>query len=76
MPPEINHEKCIACGKCVDICPVDVFFGTDDFGKTKGKQPDVTYPEACWHCNWCVKICPVEDAVSLRIPLSMFVAYK
>ena len=23
--PEVNGEKCIGCGECVEICPVDVY---------------------------------------------------
>lgn len=26
MPPVINKAKCTACGKCADVCPLDVFF--------------------------------------------------
>lgn len=76
MPPEIDYEKCTGCGKCADLCPTDVFFETKGFGKIKGQKPVVSHPEICWHCNWCVSICPVEGAVHLRVPLSMFVAYK
>lgn len=76
MPPEIDREKCTNCGRCVDHCPVDVFFGTEGFGKKKGVEPVVSYPDICWHCNWCVNVCPVEGAIRLRIPLSMFVSYK
>ena len=76
MPPEINLEKCTGCGRCVDLCPVDVFFGTESFGEKKGEKPVVSYPDICWHCNWCVNVCPVEGAVRLRTPLSMFLAYK
>ena len=76
MPPEIEYEKCTGCGKCVDICTEDVFFGTVGFGKIAREKPVVTYPEACWHCYWCVKVCPVEEAIWLRIPLAMSVPYK
>lgn len=71
MPPEINEEKCIACGKCADICSEDVFFGS-----VKKQVPVVKYPEECWHCNACVIDCPVEGAIKLRIPLPMTVLYK
>lgn len=23
--PEVDIEKCVGCGECVDICPVEVF---------------------------------------------------
>lgn len=76
MPPEVDHEKCIGCGQCIEGYSEDVFFGTKGFGKLTGEKPVISNPEMCWHCNWCVKRCPVEGAIRLRIPLSMFVAYK
>jgi len=76
MPPEINDAKCTGCGSCVELCPVDVFFGTKGFGKIKGEKAVVSHPEICWHCNGCVNVCPVEGAVRLRIPMSMFIPYK
>jgi len=76
MPPEIDEEKCTGCGRCVDLCPVDVFFETKGFGKKKGEKPIISYPDFCWHCNECVNACPVEGAIRLKIPLSMFLAYK
>jgi len=71
MPPIINKEKCIACGSCVDVCQMDVFFGSKD-----NQIPVVTYPEECWHCNACVMDCPEDGAITLRIPLALTVLYK
>ncbi len=71
MPPVINKDKCKACGKCVEICPQDVFFGSET-----GKIPIVAYPDECWHCDSCVLDCPVNDAIKLRIPLPMMICYK
>jgi adenylylsulfate reductase subunit B len=71
MPPVINKHKCIKCGKCADICSEDVFFGS-----LKKELPLVAYPDECWHCYACVLDCPVEDAITLRIPLPMMIAYK
>lgn len=76
MPPEINYEKCIGCGKCADACAEDVFFSSEGLGKKKGVKPVVTYPEACFHCNLCASVCPVKGAIWVRLPLAMFVAYK
>ncbi|MBW1802082.1 MAG: ferredoxin family protein [Deltaproteobacteria bacterium] len=64
MPPVIDEDKCTGCGVCADVCPMDVFYGSEE-----GEMPVVTFEEECWHCNSCVLDCPV-DAVSLRIPLS------
>ncbi len=71
MPPVIEKGTCVGCGKCVDICTEDVFFGSK-----KKKIPVVAYPEECWHCKACVDICPKEGAIRLRIPLPMMVCYK
>ncbi len=71
MPPVIDDKKCICCGTCVDICPMDVFFGSKET-----EIPVISHPEECWHCNACVLDCPVEDAVSLRIPLPLMIVYK
>ncbi len=71
MPPVINKDICIRCGKCTDICTEDVFFGSG-----KKQTPVVSYPEECWHCKACVETCPEQGAISLRIPLPMMVCYK
>jgi len=71
MPPVIYTDKCTSCGKCVDVCPEDVFFGSK-----KKKVPVISYPHDCWHCNACVYECPVDGAIRLRIPLPMMVLYK
>ena len=71
MPPVIDKDKCIKCGKCVEICPSDVFFGS-----VKKEYPVVTYPNECWHENACVLDCPVQGAIRVRIPLSMMIVYK
>lgn len=70
MPPVIDKDKCTRCGKCVDICQLDVFFGSKE-----GEIPVVTYPEECSHFNCCVDECP-EGAIKLRIPLPLMILYK
>jgi adenylylsulfate reductase, subunit B len=70
MPPVIKKDICTGCGKCVDVCPSDVFWGTE-----KGATPSVSYPNECWHEGACVADCPV-GAVSLRLPLPMMVLYR
>jgi len=71
MPPIIDPEKCTGCGKCVDICAEDIFFGSKE-----GEVPVVTYPDECVHFNCCVYVCPVEGAIRLRIPVPMMLVYK
>ncbi len=67
MPPIIDKEKCINCGTCAQICPLDVIrFVVNAEGK---KNVTVKYPYECWHCRACVKDCP-QGAITMRYPLS------
>lgn len=69
MPPVIDTQKCIGCGVCADICPLQVF----SFDKTS-KKPDVRRPYECWHCNACVLDCKTK-AIELRLPLTHMLLY-
>lgn len=64
--------QCINCGKCVDVCPVEV---NDDGKKRKAIYYVPTFPdmyaidfEACTKCGECVKVCPgkidLEQAIT------------
>jgi len=63
VPPVINHEKCSRCGMCVDVCPLDVYYGSE-----QGEMPKVGYGEDCFFCGSCILECPT-DAITLRYPL-------
>jgi heterodisulfide reductase subunit A len=71
----VAPEKCIACGLCVDVCPVEVK-GDFNSGLSKRKAIFMDYPSAapktytidhenCTKCEECVKICPTK-AVDLK----------
>jgi NAD-dependent dihydropyrimidine dehydrogenase PreA subunit len=49
----VDQEKCIACGDCVDICPVDVYEMQDE------KSVPVN-AEECIGCESCVEACEQE----------------
>jgi ferredoxin len=48
----IINDECIACGVCVDECPVEAISEGDDI--------DVIDPELCTDCGSCADVCPVE----------------
>jgi ferredoxin len=47
-------EDCVACGSCVDECPVEAISEGDDIY--------VIDPELCTDCGSCVDACP-NDAI-------------
>ncbi|MBS3749111.1 MAG: 4Fe-4S binding protein [Candidatus Thermoplasmatota archaeon] len=55
MPAKVDEDTCIACGVCVDACPVDAIT-LDDKAKVDA--------DTCTECGACVDECPV-DAISL-----------
>ena len=54
----INQKKCIGCGTCVDICPVNAI-SFDDEGKAVIDQ------EKCIKCGTCEAVCPV-NAIEIK----------
>lgn len=54
--PKIDNHKCILCGKCIEICPLDAlcYPANDD--------PEVIYlkEKRCVGCGLCSHHCPVE----------------
>jgi len=74
-PRFVNLELCMACGKCVEVCPVEV---PDDFNMGLSNRKAVYLPSnqalprahaidpaSCTKCGKCVEACPV-GAISLE----------
>ena len=52
MPVKIDHDTCIGCGACVDVCPTQSLSLNDD-------QKCVCSEETCIDCGACVGTCPM-----------------
>ena len=50
---EVDGEKCIGCGECVEICPVEVYELEDE------KAVPIN-DEECVGCESCVEACEQE----------------
>jgi len=60
--PEIDHEICISCGQCAQICPEGICFKTTE-KNSKGVffyEKDLDY---CKGCGLCAEICPVKAII-------------
>ena len=77
--PEVDEEKCTACGKCISACPkglfdlksiastVHVCCASNDSGKITRKSCAV----GCIGCRKCEKICKF-DAITIVDNLAIF----
>jgi len=48
---KINSSKCTGCGKCVEVCPHQVFALED-------KKAKLINFDSCMECGACAKNCP------------------
>lgn len=58
MKPEVNPEKCIACGTCVKFCPEACI---ELMGAEK-KIAEIDF-EWCKGCGVCAAVCPVKAII-------------
>lgn len=84
--PEVDQEKCTACGACVKACPKMVIElrrkGVKDrrifvscINKDKGAVARKACTAACIGCGKCVKVCPFE-AITLENNLAFIDSTK
>ncbi len=67
--PKIDPALCTGCGKCYDMCPMDVF------GYDKEKHAvSVDYAAECQLCCYCETVCP-EVAIDVRFPLEHLIDF-
>ena len=54
---EVDAEKCVGCGECIEVCPVDVF-------ELQDKKSVPVNEEECLGCESCVEVCD-EEAITV-----------
>ena len=47
----VINDDCVACGTCIDECPVDAITEGDIY---------VIDPDICTDCGSCADVCPTE----------------
>ena len=65
----INQDTCIKCGKCIRICPSELFYNTEE------KQVHVENVGNCIRCGHCVAVCPTEAITHSAFPESTVHAF-
>jgi NAD-dependent dihydropyrimidine dehydrogenase PreA subunit len=55
--PEVDEDKCVGCGECVDVCPVDVY-------ELQNEKSVPVNAEECIGCESCVEVCE-HDAITV-----------
>ncbi|MDR1486577.1 MAG: ferredoxin family protein [Deltaproteobacteria bacterium] len=60
MSIQIDINKCIDCGQCLDICPGGLI--------VRKEHIDVENSENCWGCCSCLKVCPTQAIYMFLAP--------
>ena len=60
--PEIDKNKCIACGLCSQVCPERAIF----MKKIKNNNKAEVNYDYCKGCGLCAKHCPVKAIIMKR----------
>lgn len=54
----VDQDKCVGCGECVDVCPVEVY-------EMKDGKSEPANAEECLGCESCVEVCS-SDAITVE----------
>lgn len=55
MTLDIEKSTCIVCGKCVKVCPSDIFTQ-----RKAGERIEIVNVNSCIACGHCVAVCPTD----------------
>ncbi len=54
----VDNDKCMGCGECVDICPVEVY-------ELQNEKSVPVNAEECVGCESCIEVCE-QEAITIR----------
>ena len=63
MTLRIENKSCIACGKCVQVCPAGIMVRSTD-----GKGIEAVRTDRCIGCGHCVDVCPTGSVIHSDFP--------
>ena len=55
---KLESDKCIGCGRCVEVCPHRVF-------RLNDRKAEIAHLDKCMECGACEMNCPTA-AISVR----------
>lgn len=63
MTLDIEKNSCIVCGKCVKVCPSDIFTQ-----RKAGGMVEIVNVDSCIACGHCVAVCPTDSVRHSEFP--------
>jgi nitroreductase/NAD-dependent dihydropyrimidine dehydrogenase PreA subunit len=60
--PQIDEEKCVGCGRCVQTCPIQLFMLNENQKCCSNDRYDDFW---CILCENCIAVCP-ENAITIK----------
>jgi Pyruvate/2-oxoacid:ferredoxin oxidoreductase delta subunit len=57
--PKVNADKCIGCGKCIKVCPIEAISYAKDEHGNQLKLATIN-EDICLGCGVCARACPTK----------------